>query len=66
MTYFDITMTTRERERATRLSPKDIRTIDWFTYFDNYWGAALDSLKKSIESNNRNRAKEKRQEFDND
>lgn len=56
-----ITVTPRGKERVTRLNPKGIkRTADWFSYFEQYWDTALDSLKNAIESDNRKITSEKR------
>lgn len=51
-----ITVTARGKERITRINPQGIqKTADWFSYFDQYWGTALDSLKRAIESDTTNK-----------
>lgn len=45
-----ITVTPRGRERVTSLNPDGVKPIaDWFSYFNQYWDDALNSLKSVIE-----------------
>jgi len=45
-----ITVTPRGKERVTRLNPAGIKkTMDWFSYFDEFWDTALGSLKNVVE-----------------
>jgi len=54
-----ITVTPNGKERITRINPIGIKsTADWFNYFDQFWDAALDSLKKAVESDNQNKTSE--------
>lgn len=56
-----ITVTPRGKERVTRLNPQGIKsTAEWFNYFDQYWDAALNSLKKVVETNNPKKSKGKK------
>lgn len=46
-----ITVTPRGKERVNRLNPSGLKTTaDWFHYFDEFWDAALGSLKAAIEA----------------
>jgi len=46
-----ITMTPRGKERITRVNLAGIRkTVEWFSYFDQFWDTALGSLKNAVES----------------
>jgi len=56
-----ITVTPKGKERINRINPKGIKlTADWFTYFDQFWDSALDSLKQAVESDVRNKTSEKK------
>lgn len=56
-----ITVTPRGKERVTSLNPKGVQsTAEWFSYFDQYWDTALDSLKSAIEKDNRNKTTRKK------
>ncbi|WP_282150913.1 ArsR/SmtB family transcription factor [Ruegeria atlantica] len=47
-----ITVEARGRERVNRLEPNGMAPIlDWFSYFDQFWGDRLNNLKEAIERN---------------
>ncbi|GAA6190709.1 metalloregulator ArsR/SmtB family transcription factor [Phaeobacter sp. NW0010-22] len=46
-----ITVEPRGRERVNRLNPIGMAPVlDWFQYFDRFWGDRLASLKTAIET----------------
>ena len=54
-----ITITTRGKERINRLNPDGLKSAaNWFEHFDRFWDSALDSLKRTIESDTRTTPKE--------
>ena len=56
-----INVTVRGKERVSKLNPNGLKsTADWFNYFDQFWDAALDSLKNTIENDTPKSRKRKR------
>ena len=49
-----IVVTPKGKERISRLNSDGLRkTVDWFSYFDQYWDNALISLKDAAEADTR-------------